>query len=127
MKKKTTQRPGSTVVFKANLREEERRKKLIEAGLEGIWNQRLRKDQYQDDLWSCRPDRTLISTSRSVIRRICLLLPYTRELIDERAARFQWQHWKTVMVSPWKQPLRALKMFYQRFQQDSRRAQIQLF
>ena len=109
---------------KANLREEKRRKKLIEAGLEAFGTRGYAKTNIKT---ICKlaglTERYFYESFRY---KEDLLRAVYRELVDE-AQRDSLAALEDSEVSPLETASRALRMFYQRFQQDPRRAQIQLF
>jgi len=121
-KKKTKSRVYGGV--KANLREEERRKKLIEAGLEAFGTRGYAKSNIKT---ICKlaglTERYFYESFRY---KEDLLRAVYRELVDE-AQRDSLAALEDSEGSPLETASRALRMFYQRFQHDPRRAQIQLF
>jgi AcrR family transcriptional regulator len=123
MKKKTTQCRIYGGV-KANLREEERRKKLIEAGLEAFGTRGYAKTNIK--MICGVAGLTERYFYESFHHKEDLLCAVYRELINE-GQRDSMAALKDSNGFPLETALRALKMFYQRFQQDPRRAQIQLF
>jgi AcrR family transcriptional regulator len=123
MKKKTTQSRIYGGV-KANLREEERRKKLIEAGLEAFGTRGYAKTNIKMICGIAGlTERYFYESFR---HKEALLCAVYRELIDE-GQRDAMAALEDSDGFPLETALRALNMFYQRFQQDPRRAQIQLF
>jgi AcrR family transcriptional regulator len=123
MKKKTTQSRIYGGV-KANLREEERRKKLIEAGLEAFGTRGYAKTNIKMICGIAGlTERYFYESFRHKEDLLCAVY---RELIDE-GQRDAMAALEDSEGSPLETALRALKMFYQRFQRDPRRAQIQLF
>jgi len=123
MKKK---KPQSRIYggVEANLREEDRRKKLIEAGLEAFGTRGYAKTNIKT---ICKlaglTERYFYESFR---RKEDLLCAVYRELIDE-GQRDAMGALEDSEGFPLETALRALRMFYQRLQQDPRRAQIQLF
>ena len=123
MKKKTTQCRIYGGV-KANLREEERRKKLIEAGLEAFGTRGYAKTNIKMICGVAGlTERYFYESFRHKEDLLCAVY---RELINE-GQRDSMAALEDSNGFPLETALRALKMFYQRFQQDPRRAQIQLF
>lgn len=123
MKKKTTQSRIYGGV-KANLREEERRKKLIEAGLEAFGTRGYAKTNIKMICGIAGlTERYFYESFRHKEDLLCAVY---RELIDE-GQRDAMAAIEDSDGFPLETALRALKMFYQRFQRDPRRAQIQLF
>jgi AcrR family transcriptional regulator len=108
----------------ANLREEDRRKKLIEAGLEAFGTKGYAKTNIKT---ICKlaglTERYFYESFRHKEDLLCAVY---RELIDE-GQRDSLAALDDSEGFPLETALRALRMFYQRFQQDPRRAQIQLF
>ena len=108
----------------ANLREEDRRKKLIEAGLEAFGTRGYAKTNIKT---ICKiaglTERYFYESFRHKEDLLCAVY---RELIDE-GQRDAMAAMEDSDGFPLETALRALKMFYQRFQRDPRRAQIQLF
>ena len=123
MKTKTTQSRVYGGV-KANLREEDRRKKLIEAGLEAFGT----KDYAKTNIKTICKLAGLTESYfyESFRHKEDLLCAVYRELIDE-GQRDSVAVLEDSEGFPLKTASRALRMFYQRFQQDPRRVQIQLF
>jgi AcrR family transcriptional regulator len=123
MKKKTTQSRIYGGV-KANLREEERRKKLIEAGLEAFGTRGYAKTNIKMICGIAGlTERYFYESFRHKEDLLCAVY---RELIDE-GQRDAMAALKDSEGFPLETALRALRMFYKRFQQDPRKAQIQLF
>lgn len=123
MKKKTTQSRIYGGV-KANLREEERRKKLIEAGLEAFGTRGYTKTNIKMICGIAGlTERYFYESFRHKEDLLCAVY---RELIDE-GQRDAMAALEDSEGFPLETALRALRMFYKRFQQDPRRAQIQLF
>jgi AcrR family transcriptional regulator len=108
----------------ANLREEDRRKKLIEAGLEAFGTRGYAKTNIKT---ICKlaglTERYFYESFRHKEDLLCAVY---RELIDE-AQRDSLDALEDSEGFPLETASQALRMFYQRFQQDPRRAQIQLF
>jgi AcrR family transcriptional regulator len=108
----------------ASLREEDRRKKLIEAGLEAFGTKGYAKTNIKT---ICKlAGLTERYFYESFENKEDLLSAVYKEIIDEQ------QHDAMKILEDTSSPpieaaLRAMKMFYQRFQQDPRRAQTQLF
>jgi AcrR family transcriptional regulator len=108
----------------ASLREEERRKKLIEAGLEAFGTKGYVKTNIKT---ICRlAGLTERYFYESFENKEDLLSTVYRELIEEQQ-REALDSLEDTSLQPIEAASRALKMFYHRFQQDPRRAQIQLF
>jgi AcrR family transcriptional regulator len=123
MKKKTT-RSRIYGGVKADLRKEERRKKLIEAGLEAFGTRGYAKTNIKMICGIAGlTERYFYESFR---RKEDLLCAVYRELIDE-GQRDALAALEDSEGSPLETASHALKMFYQRFQQDPRKAQIQLF
>ena len=123
MKKKTTQSRIYGGV-KANLREEERRKKLIEAGLEAFGTRGYAKTNIKMICGIAGlTERYFYESFRHKEDLLCAVY---RELIDE-GQRDAMAALEDSEGFPLETASRALMIFYQRFQQDPRRAQIQLF
>ena len=123
MKTKTTQSRVYGGV-KANLREEKRRKKLIEAGLEAFGTRGYAKTNIKMICGIAGlTERYFYESFRHKEDLLCAVY---RELIDEEQ-RDSMAALEDSEGSPLEAASRALRMFYQRFQQDPRRAQIQLF
>lgn len=108
----------------ANLREEDRRKKLIEAGLEAFGTRGYAKTNIRT---ICRlAGLTERYFYESFGHKEDLLCALYRELVEEE---------RTYALSILEDPsiesrvaaLRSLRMFYHRFQEDPRRARVQLF
>lgn len=110
--------------IEANLREEDRRKKLIEAGLEAFGTRGYAKTNIKT---ICKlaglTERYFYESFRHKEDLLCAVY---RELIDE-AQRYSLEALEDSEGFPLETASRALRTFYQRFQQDHRRAQIQLF
>jgi AcrR family transcriptional regulator len=121
-KKKTQSRIYGGV--EANLREEDRRKKLIEAGLEAFGTKGYTKTNIKT---ICKlaglTERYFYESFRHKEDLLCAVY---RELIDE-AQRDSLAALEDSRGFPLETASRALRMFYQRFKQDPRKAQIQLF
>jgi len=123
MKKKKTQ---SRVYggIEANLREEDRRKKLIEAGLEAFGTKGYSKTNIKT---ICQlaglTERYFYESFRHKEDLLCVVY---RELIEE-GQRDSMAALDDKKGIPLETASQALRTFYQRFQQDPRRAQIQLF
>lgn len=108
----------------ASLREEDRRKKLIEAGLESFGTKGYAKTNIKT---ICRlAGLTERYFYESFENKEDLLSAVYKELIDEQQ-RDAMEILEDKSSLPIEAASRALKMFYQRFQQDPRRAQVQLF
>jgi AcrR family transcriptional regulator len=109
---------------KANLREEERRKKLIEAGLEAFGTRGYVKTNIKMICGIAGlTERYFYESFRNKEDLLCAVY---RELIDE-GQRDSLAALEDSEGLPLETAFRALRMFYQRFQHDPRRAQIQLF
>ena len=109
---------------KANLREEERRKKLIEAGLEAFGTRGYVKTNIKMICGIAGlTERYFYESFRNKEDLLCAVY---RELIDE-GQRDSVAALEDSDGLPLETAFRALRMFYQRFQHDPRRAQIQLF
>ena len=108
----------------ANLREEERRKKLIEAGLEAFGTRGYTKTNIK--MICGIAGLTERYFYESFHHKEDLLCAVYRELIDE-GQREAMAALEDSEGFPLETASRVLKMFYQRFQQDPRRAQVQLF
>ena len=108
----------------ANLREEDRRKKLIEAGLDSFGTKGYAKTNIKT---ICKlaglTERYFYESFRHKEDLLCAVY---RELIDE-GQRDSIAALEDSEGLPLETALHALRMFYQRLQQDPRRAQIQLF
>jgi len=108
----------------ANLRKEDRRKKLIEAGLDSFGTKGYAKTNIKT---ICKlAGLTERYFYESFHHKEDLLCAVYRELINE-AQRDSVAALEDSDDSPLETASRALRIFYQRFQQDHRRAQIQLF
>jgi len=108
----------------ANLREEDRRKKLIEAGLEAFGTKRYAKTNIKMICGIAGlTERYFYESFRHKEDLLCAVY---RKLIDE-GQRDAMAALKDSNGLPLETASRALRMFYQRLQQDPRRAQIQLF
>jgi AcrR family transcriptional regulator len=123
MKKKTTKNRIYGGV-KAKLRKEDRRKKLIEAGLEAFGTKGYAKTNIKTIcMLAGLTERYFYESFRHKEDLLCAVY---RELIDE-GQRDSVTALEDQKGSPLETASRALRMFYQRFQQDPRKAQIQLF
>jgi AcrR family transcriptional regulator len=108
----------------ASLREEERRRKLIHAGLEAFGTNGYAKTNIRT---ICRlAGLTERYFYESFENKEDLLCAVYRELIEEQR-REAMELLEDGRIQPIEAASRALKLFYQRLQQDPRRAQIQLF
>jgi AcrR family transcriptional regulator len=108
----------------ANMREEDRRKKLIEAGLDSFGTKGYAKTNIKT---ICKlaglTERYFYESFRHKEDLLCAVY---RELVDE-GQRDSIAALEDSDGLPLETASRALRMFYQRFQQDPRRAKIQLF
>jgi AcrR family transcriptional regulator len=109
---------------KANLREEERRKKLIDAGLEAFGTRGYAKTNIK--MICGIAGLTERYFYESFPHKEDLLCAVYLKLIDE-GQRDSMAALEDSDGLPLETASRALRMFYQRLQQDPRRAQIQLF
>ena len=110
--------------IKANLRQAERRKKLIEAGLEAFGTKGYAKTNIKMICGIAGlTERYFYESFR---HKEDLLRVVYRELIDE-GQRDAMAALEDNEGTPVDAAARVLRMFYQRFRQDPRRAQIQLF
>jgi AcrR family transcriptional regulator len=109
---------------KANLREEERRKKLIDAGLEAFGTRGYAKTNIKMICGIAGlTERYFYESFRHKEDLLCAVY---LKLIDE-GQRDSMAALEDSDGLPLETASRALRMFYQRLQQDPRRAQIQLF
>ncbi len=123
MKKKTT-RSRIYGGVKADMRKQERRKKLIEAGLEAFGTKGYAKTNIKMICGIAGlTERYFYESFRHKENLLCAVY---RELIDE-GQRDALAALEDSKGSPLETASQALMMFYKRLQQDPRRAQIQLF
>jgi AcrR family transcriptional regulator len=123
MKKKST---GNRIYggVDASLREEDRRKKLVEAGLESFGTKGYAKTNIKT---ICKlAGLTERYFYESFNHKEDLLCAVYQELIEEeKNDAHEILGYST--IEPIEAALRATEMFFRRFQQDPRRAQVQLF
>lgn len=122
--KKPTTRNRTYGGVDASLREEDRRRKLIEAGLEAFGTKGYAKTNIKT---ICNlaglTERYFYESFKHKEDLLCSLY---RELIEEEKTH-ALNILEDTKIEPMEAALRSLKMFYQRFQQDPRRARVQLF
>lgn len=106
------------------MREENRRKKLIDAGLEAFGTKGYAKTNIKTICGLAGLTERYFYESFS--NKEDLLSAVYLELVDE-LQREALEIFSNKDIDPIEAASRALEMFYQRFQQDPRRAQIQLF
>lgn len=108
----------------ATLREEERRKKLIEAGLEAFGTKGYAKTSIKTIC--ALAGLTERYFYESFLNKEDLLRAVYRELIEEEKSA-ALEALQDPQIIPGEAASHAIRMFYERFQQDPRKAQTQLF